>query len=182
MKILVIEDDQDLRKQLCGLLADKDYETLEAKDEAEAEKILNEYQNGISIAIVDMVLPSKEKNLEIKESGLRIIQFMTEKYPEIISIVYTGHESFRNVMKCIEAGASYYLVKGDEIKLFLKIVERASNTWSQYQKYKRVDSIYKNLQSLVEILDKIGPRTDEIREVTDKIKDEIKYIRGEQNE
>lgn len=177
MKVLVIEDDSGLMQQLCGLLTDLGYTTLQAKDEQEAEQVLVEHGDDISVAIIDMKLPSKLRSLEDSESGLRIVQLLASTRPDIILIVHTGFETFDDAMKSVEAGASYYIVKGDEPDLVLKIVARATETW---KKRKMIEDatirIGDNLPLLVANLEKMDASIKTIGSLCVRIRDEMQCI------
>jgi DNA-binding NtrC family response regulator len=113
MVILVIEDDTEFRDQLCGWLKDKGYETLIAKDEEEAESVLKHSGDSIEIALVDGWLPPRVVTADLRESGLRLIHLMMDKYPTIVAIVYTGHDNPSDVARYMEAGAFSYFVKAN---------------------------------------------------------------------
>jgi len=176
MKILVIEDEQDLARNVCGLLNDHDYETLQATSEKEADQVLRDHGKEIMIAIIDMKLPAK-KGLDVNESGFRIIQFLSKYFPEIISIVYTGYETFENAMKCIENGALYYLVKGGESELLLKVVKRAQSAHQLKAKHEKmqdaISRIWKNMPLILSKLEMADAIFKEIRSSCERIRDEI---------
>jgi DNA-binding NtrC family response regulator len=124
MRVLIIEDDAKLNEQSCKYLTENGYDTIPAKGEEEAEEILKAQGNDIGIAIVDMFLPAKSKDLDDKEAGLRLIQLMTEQYPLIVKIVFTGQGDLDNARKCMEAGAFTYCAKGgDPEELLCKLRE-----------------------------------------------------------
>lgn len=182
MKVLVIEDSKDVSKALCRLLEASGYETLSAANEEEAERVLNASGKKISIAIVDMKFPAKEKGFQMEESGLRIIKLLASQYPEIVSIVYTGHDEYRNAMNCMAAGSSYYLEKEPETKLLEDIVKRAANRWSERRKLKKTtDASVRVAQSLSELeqcLREIDKPLRQVQGLAERIRDEIQYIEG----
>jgi len=182
MKVLVVEDNPTLAEQICGLLADMGYEAVEARDERTAESILAESGSSYAIAVVDMKLPAKSKDLSVGEAGLRVIRFLAQQYPAVLSIVHTGHEEFSNAMKCIDEGASFYLVKASEFGLLRKTVKRAAEMWREREKLKRAESavsrIYSSLPILVGKLDAVDALSGDIRGFCERIRDEFQDLAG----
>ena len=105
MQVLIIEDDEQLNRQLSGLLSDSGCSHIPARSEQEAESILQTQGASITVALVDMFLPAKAQNLNSKESGLRLIRLMAKRYPHIVPVVFTGHGDLSNASSCMEAGA-----------------------------------------------------------------------------
>ncbi len=167
MRILIVEDDVDLSNALRKILSQKGYEVLSAVDEEETEKVLSDHGDDISIAIVDMIFPAKQRELSINESGLRIIKLLTSKYPTIVSIVYTGNDEYKNAMKCMAAGASYYLEKESDITLLLDIIERAKSTTEDIRK---ITQSTEKIQESLQILEK---QSNSMLETYQRIHDEI---------
>jgi len=167
MKILIIEDERPLAEQLCGLLGDAGYAAFVAENETEAERVLSDYGDEISIAIVDMKFPAKQRELSMDESGLRIVTLLTTEHPEIVSIIYTGHDEYRNAMKCMAAGASYYLEKDPNSTLLLEIVKRAHAT---FEDGRRIAQSVDDISEWIQILDS---RLIGTQEAMQRVRDEL---------
>ena len=167
MMILIIEDDDALAEQLGGLLGDTGYETMLAGDEAAAEHLLASHGDGISIAIVDMKFPAKQGDLPMDESGLRIVRLLASEYPEIVPIVYTGHDEYRNAMKCMAAGASYYLEKEPDSALLVSIVDRAK---AAFDDGRRMAQSIDEINEWIRILDS---RLIGTQEAIQRVRDEL---------
>jgi DNA-binding NtrC family response regulator len=176
MKILIIEDDPDLSIQLCGLLNDCDFETLSAKDEKEAIDVITKENMDISIAIIDMFLPPVEQKFDFKESGLRLVRFIEEKYPTIISIVHTGNSDHTNAALCIEAGAFSYIEKGGEPKLLLETIKRAS---IRYKDKVQEQIMKKFLKELPEKIEKVNQSINILFEQTEDFHSFIERVMDE---
>jgi DNA-binding NtrC family response regulator len=156
MKILVIEDDIGLMEQLCGWLEENGYQTLNAKDEQMAEDMLMQYGDLINIALVDMYLSPKENGLNYRESGLRLIQLITTKYPFLDTIVNTGNADFENSMKCMEAGAFSYIIKGESPDRLLNAIQRAEEKQGKNrQLLEAMDDFRTDLKKVVDLLHKL---------------------------
>ena len=55
--ILVVDDEQRIRKLLKDFLAKKDYEVIEAKDGEEALEIFEERKDTIDLILLDVMMP-----------------------------------------------------------------------------------------------------------------------------
>ena len=44
---------------------------------------------------------------------MKLVGLISERYPSIVSIVVTGHGDFDNAIKCMQAGAFSYIMKGE---------------------------------------------------------------------
>jgi DNA-binding NtrC family response regulator len=120
MKIFVIEDDDDYRNKECSYLRQKGYEVLEANGEKDAREILAKEAKDIGIALVDLTL-------EERHSGLKLIEFMKEKYPYIVPIVVTGLEDTETAIHCLSQRKAFdYIIKAKmNPNYLLQIIEKA---------------------------------------------------------
>ena len=164
MRILVIEDDLTLNRQLCGWISESRYDTVSAKTELEAETVLR-YQGGsIDIALVDMFLPAKANGLDFRESGLRLIQLMSRRYPSIVSVVYTGHADLENAARCMEAGAFSYCAKGGKPDELLEKIRKAGIKRLKDQELMKfvreirweVEEVHRRLTDIISVIGRIS--------------------------
>ncbi|WP_020677878.1 GGDEF domain-containing response regulator [Geopsychrobacter electrodiphilus] len=100
-KILVVDDDPNLRKTLADILKVKGYATVIAGTGAEAVAAME--QGGISLALVDLMLPDM--------SGLEVMAHIKAISPLTETIVLTGHASMDTAIKATSQGAFSYLLK-----------------------------------------------------------------------
>jgi len=70
-RILVVEDDPDVRKMLTRVLGSGGYATLEAADGDDALRVVEEHGQGIDLIILDVVMPGKNGR-EVFEEIARI--------------------------------------------------------------------------------------------------------------
>lgn len=101
MKILVVEDDKDLRRQLVSALEGKNYTVEEAPDGEEGLYLGQEYP--YDLAIIDLGLP--------KVSGIDLIKTLREEGKEFPVIILTARGDWQDKVEGLEAGADDYLVK-----------------------------------------------------------------------
>jgi len=79
-KILIVDDEQNIRNILCETLKKDEYEIFEASSGQEAIDILD--SNAVDLMITDLVMPGK--------TGLDLIMEIKEKIPEINIIAISG--------------------------------------------------------------------------------------------
>ncbi len=101
MRILVIEDEANLRQQLADSLQKKQFATDTASDGKEGLFMLREYP--YDLAIVDLGLP------EI--SGIEIIKTIRQEAITLPVLILTARDNWQDKVEGLEAGADDYVVK-----------------------------------------------------------------------
>jgi two-component system response regulator PhoP len=101
MRLLLIEDDADLRQGLARQLEAEGYRVDQAGDGAEGLFLAQEYP--VDLAIVDLGLP--------KVNGLTIVQRLRAEGRQIPLLILTARSSWQDKVAGLEAGADDYLVK-----------------------------------------------------------------------
>ncbi|QJD71901.1 response regulator transcription factor [Marinobacterium sp. LSUCC0821] len=101
MKLLVVEDDPDLRRQLLTGLNSKAYTVEECADGKEAVYMGSEYD--YDLAIVDIGLPGL--------SGLDVIREWRRAQRPLPVLILTARGDWQDKVEGLEAGADDYLVK-----------------------------------------------------------------------
>lgn len=101
MKLLVIEDDSDLRRQLVTSLQANGYAVEEAEDGEEGLYLGSEFP--YDLAIVDLGLP--------KLSGVDVIRQWRSRDVNFPIIILTARGDWQDKVEGLEAGADDYLVK-----------------------------------------------------------------------
>ena len=81
MRILVVEDDVQVRRMVCKVLKNQGYDLAEAANGKEAFKLLSHEEN-IKIVVADIIMPEKD--------GLETIQELKRDYPDIKILAISG--------------------------------------------------------------------------------------------
>ncbi len=81
MRILVIEDDAEVREMVCKILNREGYDVLEAGNGKEAFKLLN-IEPKLDLVITDIIMPEKE--------GIETIIELKRDYPHIKILAISG--------------------------------------------------------------------------------------------
>jgi len=108
-KILIIDDDPNLRKTLSDILKLKGYEPLTAKDGTEGLELLK--QVPVNLVVIDLGLPDI--------SGLDVLNRVKADYPGVEAIILTGNASLDSAIEATNKGAFSYLLKPYEISQLL---------------------------------------------------------------
>lgn len=116
LKVLVVDDDEGLRKALKGVLLDaQKYQVEEAFDGVNAmEKI---QQQPFDVVILDVDMP--------RLSGLEVLKQVKALYPETIVLIMTAFATIDMAVQAVKDGAYNYLAKpvcGDDL---ISILDKA---------------------------------------------------------
>ncbi len=124
MRVLVVEDDTDIREQLIESLQASGYVVDAAADGSQGLYYALEYP--IDIAIVDLGLP--------EVSGLEIIKQLRERGHDYPVIILTARTRWQNRVEGLEAGADDYVDKPfhhEELQARMRALLRRTGRWSQ---------------------------------------------------
>ncbi|HCX73942.1 MAG TPA: response regulator [Candidatus Cloacimonas sp.] len=113
-KILVVDDEQNIREIIKDLLTDKDYQVTTAVDGQDALDKMQYEQ--FDLFILDVYMPRMD--------GMQLMKKIKEKYPLAVVIITTGYSSIDGAINAIRGGAFHYITKpiiGEEL---LNVVKR----------------------------------------------------------
>ena len=118
-RILVIDDEVEIRSIVKHHLVKADYEVVEASDGGEGIKKINEGDNSLRIdaVICDIRMP--------KINGTEAIAYFQEEYPNLPLIVMTGFPETERAVSLLKQGVKDYLVKPVEKETLLASVKKA---------------------------------------------------------
>ena len=123
-KILVVEDDKNLRKLMATYLKKNNYEPLEAEDGEQALDIID--KNHVDLIITDIMMP----NLD----GFELTKELREADYMLPILFVTAKESIDDKKKGFLIGADDYMVKPvdmDEMVLRVGVLLRRANIINQ---------------------------------------------------
>jgi DNA-binding NtrC family response regulator len=116
--VLIIDDEEKLRKLLARIISLEGFEVLQAADSKSAYKKLN--QENVDIVLCDVKLPDT--------SGVELTKKIKEQYPIIEIILLTAYGNIPDGVQAIKNGAFDYITKGDDnnkiIPLLYKAIEK----------------------------------------------------------
>lgn len=82
LKVLIIDDTEEVLSALCKYFKQKDYTVLSASNGLDGLKLIETERDGLDIVITDLVLPNI--------SGVAVISIVKKKYPQLPVIAITG--------------------------------------------------------------------------------------------
>jgi FixJ family two-component response regulator len=101
-RVLIVDDDEDVRTFLGRTLRRRGYTVEEARDGAEG--LASARQSCPDLVITDMAMPRLD--------GLGLLKALKQAAPDLPVIVLTGHGSLENVLQSMREGALFdYLMK-----------------------------------------------------------------------
>lgn len=153
LRILIADDSESNRELLTEMLKDG-YDIVEAEDGEKAIEQLHEYGKGISLVLLDLLMPVMD--------GFDVLAYMgTNKWLEDIPVIMISSEdSTPYVKRAYELGATDYIGRPFDENI---VYRRVQNTIKLYAKQRRLatlvtNQIYekeKNNQMMISILSQI---------------------------
>jgi two-component system chemotaxis response regulator CheY len=119
-KILVVDDEEEVRKTIKLQLKGTGMEVLEAEDGEKGIEILDsENALDIDVIICDVRMP--------KINGVEAVAYFRKEYPAIPVIVLTGYPDAKLATDFMKQGAFDYLIKPVEKEKLVEIVTKAAS-------------------------------------------------------
>ena len=117
-KIMVVDDEEDVRETLRLQLEAENYNVIEAGDGEEAIKVLRTGDNltNCGLILCDIRMP--------KVNGIEYIDYLKEQAPGIPVVVITGYPDTEMAVGLLKKGVNDYLVKPVESEKLMKIVNK----------------------------------------------------------
>ncbi len=116
-KILIIDDEEDIREILVDSLESLDYHTCTAADGDEAIEIIKKEYEELAAIICDLKMP--------KVSGDQVVHFVAREHPIIPIIILSGFAQLDMALDHIRMGAFDYMSKPFKFKELALTVKRA---------------------------------------------------------
>lgn len=119
MRILIVEDDREIRKLLTDYLTENGYDVTSVGDGNSASKIMRE--QDFSIILMDLMLPYRSGDELIKE---------LREYSDTPVIVLSAKSMTETRLEVLRVGADDYIIKPfelDEVLVRIEVVLRRSN-------------------------------------------------------
>ena len=124
-RILVVDDDESVRKVLATILEEKGYIVDTAENGKEAIK--KSKTKIYNLALLDIRLPDMK--------GTKLLTAMKETTPKMIKIIMTGYPSLQNAIKAVNKGADAYILKPLNMDDALRTIREHLKNQEQARKY-----------------------------------------------
>ena len=115
-RVLVVDDEQSLRKVLAATLQREGYEVQVAQDGEEAIAALD--RDGADVVVTDLVMPRMD--------GLTLLRKVVARHPDVPVIVVTAHGKVDSAVEAMKAGAFDFVTKPFETTELKAIIAKAA--------------------------------------------------------
>ena len=112
-RILIVDDDENIRKTMTAILEDEGYIVDSA---ASGKEALEKTNSAIyNLALLDIRLPDME--------GVELLNLMKDSLPRTRKIMVTGYPSVQNAISAVNKRADAYLIKPVDVEKLLETVK-----------------------------------------------------------
>jgi two-component system nitrogen regulation response regulator NtrX len=116
-EILIVDDEEDIRDLISGILADEGYATRVAGDSEAALAAVRARRP--QLVILDIWLQGS------KLDGIELLDVLTREHPELPVVMISGHGNIETAVASIKKGAYDFIEKPFKSDRLLHVVERA---------------------------------------------------------
>ncbi|MGQ0741268.1 MAG: nitrogen assimilation response regulator NtrX [Alphaproteobacteria bacterium] len=116
-EILVVDDEQDIRELMAGILADEGYQTRAASDSESALTAVA--QRRPHLVVLDVWLQGS------KIDGIQVLDVLKRDYAELPVVIISGHGTIETAVAAIKKGAYDFIEKPFKADRLVHVVSRA---------------------------------------------------------
>jgi two-component system nitrogen regulation response regulator NtrX len=142
--LLIVDDEEPIRKSLKGVLADEGYEVVTAASGREALDLLPETQPAL--ALLDIAMPEMD--------GIETLRRFKEARPEMQVIMITGHGTIDHAVRSVKMGAYDFLAKPLSLE---RVALAVKNGLEEYRLRLENESLRKSIERRYEIVGESAP-------------------------
>jgi DNA-binding NtrC family response regulator len=140
-RILIVDDDENIRKVLTTILEEEGYTVDSAENARKA--IERTKKNFYNLALIDIRLPDME--------GIELLTKMRDTTPKMRKIIITGYPTLQNAIEAVNRGADAYILKPfnmDKVLATIKEQLRKQEEEMRYSQEKVVEFIETRVKEL----------------------------------
>lgn len=123
--VLIVDDEDNLRRVLSVQLGRSGFECLTAPDGSKALKIL-EKRPDIAVVITDMKMPGMD--------GVELLRNIKQINPRLPVIILTAFGTITSAVEAVKSGAFDYMEKPFDKQALIMMVKKAANYWHSAKK------------------------------------------------
>lgn len=112
--VLVVDDEENIRRTLCEALKTLDVQVASAANGDEALAIIE--QQPVSVVLLDLRMPGMD--------GMEVLRRLSESRPELAVIIITAHGTVESAVDAMKLGAIEFLQKPFEPQQVRQLVNR----------------------------------------------------------
>jgi DNA-binding NtrC family response regulator len=142
-RILVVDDDESIRKVLATILEEEGYTVDTAKNGKEA--VTKSRKNVHNLALIDIRLPDIE--------GTKLLAKLKDTTPKMRKIIITGYPSIQNAIEALNKGADAYILKPFDLDRVLATIKEQLKEQREEKKYSQ-EKVTEFIETRVKELEK----------------------------
>ena len=152
-RILIVDDDENIRKVLTTILEDEGY-IVESVGTAK-KAIAKTRRNFYNLALIDILLPDME--------GIELLLRMKDTTPKMRKIIITGYPTLQNAIEAVNRGADSYIIKPFDVEKALETIKEELRSQQEEKKYSQekvaafIEARVKELETKGELTHKRKP-------------------------
>ncbi|HHE65269.1 MAG TPA: sigma-54-dependent Fis family transcriptional regulator [Bacteroidetes bacterium] len=155
MKILIIDDEKNIRRTLTDILQDEGYQVVSSENGEHGLSILS--KELIDLVLLDVKLPGMD--------GIEVLEKIKESYPNLDVIMISGHSTIKIAVQAVKMGAYDFLEKPlslHKIVIIIKHIAEKRMIYKQYNQYKESkESTYQMIG--------VSPEMEKVRALIKKV-------------
>src|SRR3972149_1593378 len=141
-RILIIDDDENIRKVLQTILEDEGYVTESAET---AKKGIQKSEEGFfNLAMIDVRLPDMQ--------GIELLTKLRETKPKMRKLIVTGYPTLQNAVAAVNKGADAYIMKPFDVEKILMTIKEQLKKQAEEKAYSE-EKIAEFIETRVKELD-----------------------------
>lgn len=152
VRVLVIDDDENIRKVLQAILEEEGY-AVEAVDTAK-KGIEKSEKSFYNLALIDVRLPDME--------GIELLSKLRDTEPKIRKIIVTGYPTLQNAVASVNKGADAYIMKPFDVEKILQTIKEQLKKQKEEKNYTE-EKVAEFIETRVKELETIDQRATKNR-------------------
>jgi DNA-binding NtrC family response regulator len=147
-RIIVVDDDESIRKVLATILEEKGYTVDTAENGKQA--IEKTEKNFYNLGLFDIRLPDIE--------GTELLAKVKDTTPRMRKIIVTGYPSLPNAVEALNKGADAYILKPFDMDKILQTIKEQLKNQEEEKKYGQ-EKVTEFIETRVKELEEEKPTT-----------------------
>ena len=155
--ILVVDDENDIRQLVSGILQDEGYSTRTAADSDSALSAITARRPNL--VFLDIWLQGSRLD------GLQLLDAIAQQHPEVPVVMISGHGNIETAVAAIKRGAYDFIEKPFKTDRLVLVADRALET----SRLKREVKVLKQLAPLPSSVIGHSPPVNQLRQIIEKV-------------
>lgn len=135
-RILIVDDEEEIRKALAKILEREGYEILQASDGSSALQIIRDQR--VNVVLADLRMPGM--------NGMELLQSIKIMRPEIEVIIITGKGTIEDAVECLKKGAYDFITKPFKRVNIIKSITKALDNQKLFIENKQLKDMLEGLR------------------------------------